>query len=641
MSRILVSVSAITLLAAVAHAQCQPAPAGPAVTLLSTTGGFYPVDDEGRTQPAVPLGFTFPMAGTAFGPGFTHVFIESNGELYLTNNLYGTVGVLGNAYYGINYIDELRGTGALFSNPRIVGFGGDNEAGNGGTYSITVDTSVPNQCTINWNDMQDYNGNFPYMSSSWATTLYSTGVVDFHYGSGLPTGQASFNDIIVGISVGDSVGTFSEPEQDMTSGTADSGTLGLLYEHFPYGTGTDLGSKTVRITPNGIGGFIASVVCEGASHEEYGVGCYELNHSVYELHPDAAMAQAALTGNALSLTNNGSGYTLNWLPGVAGAMYVAPSGTATPLFPNDDGSDTIVPSVAMTVPGGTETDLTISHNGIITCGPFGNNDWNYYPNGQDLADATGRAFYAWHDYADTDTGSGQIKYEEANVGGNQILYVTWDNVDMWPIGVVNLGTMQYQINLTTGNVMILWTVVDPDTSSFFGSQHLVGYTGPGAGTDPGSVNFATSPSLNAPDAEHSLALSASPPPVFTIAGPSVPITYQIDNLHDLSPALPGFFLASLVFSFNPPIVPGGIDLTLVGIDAPGCNLNVGSLDVLYNISPTGTSHGEVIVVPQPLAPGTTFYVQAANFIIPNSLPGGLNNFGLIVSNGVRSRFDLF
>jgi len=68
---------------------------------------------------------------------------------------------------------------------------------------------------------------------------------------------------------------------------------------------------------------------------------------------------------------------------------------------------------------------------------------------------------------------------------------------------------------------------------------------------------------------------------------------------------------------------------------------VGSLDVLYNISPTATSHGEVIVVPQPLSPGTTFYVQAANFIIPNSLPNGMNNFGLIVSNGVRSRFDLF
>ena len=44
--------------------------------------------------------------------------------------------------------------------------------------------------------------------------------------------------------------------------------------------------------------------------------------------------------------------------------------------------------------------------------------------------------------------------------------------------------------------------------------------------------------------------------------------------------------------------------------------------------------------PQPLNPGDTFYCQALNFILPNSLPNGQNNFGLITSNGLKSRFDL-
>jgi hypothetical protein len=125
-----------------------------------------------------------------------------------------------------------------------------------------------------------------------------------------------------------------------------------------------------------------------------------------------------------------------------------------------------------------------------------------------------------------------------------------------------------------------------------------------------------------------------------LAGSSVPITWTTSNLRDLSPAAPGVYLASIFFSVNPPLFGTGVDLTFLGIDAPGCNFLLGSAEVIWNINPSGPTHDEVISFPQPLAPGDTFYSQTVNFILPNSLPTGQNNFGVLTSNGVKSRFDL-
>jgi hypothetical protein len=63
--------------------------------------------------------------------------------------------------------------------------------------------------------------------------------------------------------------------------------------------------------------------------------------------------------------------------------------------------------------------------------------------------------------------------------------------------------------------------------------------------------------------------------------------------------------------------------------------------VTFSVSPVAPTHNVPLVFPQPLSPGNVFFSQAVNFLIPNSLPNGLNNFGLTISNGVRSRFDTF
>jgi hypothetical protein len=190
----------------------------------------------------------------------------------------------------------------------------------------------------------------------------------------------------------------------------------------------------------------------------------------------------------------------------------------------------------------------------------------------------------------------------------------------------------------------VFSVWDSGTSTV---DVLVGATLPGNSSDgndvnPGSIDLALElPKTIAPLFPlQALSLSAAPPPTFVLAGSSVPITWTTSNLRDLSPAAPGVYLASIFFSVNPPLFGTGIDLALIGIDAPGCTLLVGSLDVTLGLTGFSSTIAQPIQFPQPLNPGDTFYSQVGNFIVPNTLPGGLNNFGLTLSNGVRSVFQL-
>jgi hypothetical protein len=118
------------------------------------------------------------------------------------------------------------------------------------------------------------------------------------------------------------------------------------------------------------------------------------------------------------------------------------------------------------------------------------------------------------------------------------------------------------------------------------------------------------------------------------------MTWTASNMRDASPNAPGLYIGLLMFSVNPPLFGTGIDLALIGIDAPGCTLLVGSLDVTLGLTGFSSTIAQPLQFPQPLNPGDTFYSQVGNFIVPNTLPGGLNNFGLTLSNGVRSVFQL-
>lgn len=628
---------AAALLAVSTKAQCLGPNSGVSAT-VTPLFTFFTAADEGRTIPAIPLGFNFPMAGAlpiGSTPGIaTHAFCSSNGELYLTNADYGIVRPINGLNFGVFGVFDWRG--GAFGSPRLAAWTGDLDAGTGGTWGIYVDTSVANQATFYWQDVYDF-GAFPAGSYSFSVTLYSTGIIDFSYSGAATFPAPAFGS--VGVSIGNDVGTGAEVSSDLSAG-ADSGSLGLLFEEF-FGLPNDLENRTLRLTPNGVGGFTSALVCTGAYHKEYGLGCYDLeigNSSVYELFPDAAVASTSLTGNGVQFVPTANGYVVTWLPGGASG-YLPPSITATALAPDDDGDDPITPSVPFALPGGGfAPDLTVSHNGIVTASLFGNNSFDFSPSGFDLSNALELAFYSWSDFRDNNTTpvpSGQIKYEE--VGG--VLYITWDSVDHWtdPQGT-SPSTLQFQLNLASGEVRIVWVLINSDTTSFFGSAHLVGCTDQGVSVDPGSITLATGlPVVTSPDVILTpLQLSASPPPVFTLGGPTVPVTWTANNVPDAAPPF-GIGISFLIFSVAP--FPGGFDMGVVGM--PGCNLNLLSLDVVLGMPSTQPTSSLTFAVPQPLTPGLQFYSQVLSLFPANSLPTGLNAFGGLLSNGVESYFNTY
>jgi hypothetical protein len=447
----------------------------------------------------------------------------------------------------------------------------------------------------------------------------------------------AFNFNCVGVSIGDDVGTGGEVSQDLSAGV-DSGSLGLLFEEFWSGA-PDLEGRTLRFSPNGFGGFTTSLACSPAYHQTYGTGCYDFTvatSSFYQWFTDAVSASAALTGNAMQLTPTANGYSAVWLPGGA-AAYVPPTFSATSLPTGNDGDETITPSTPFPLPGGSSADITISHNAIITAAPFGNNSFDFTPTGPELVNTSEFAFYSWSDFFDGNTTpvpSGVIKYEEIGT----VLYITFENVDHWTSPqTTSPSTIQFQLDLASGVVTYVWVMVDTNTTSFDGDDHIIGYTDAGFSGDPGSIDLATAlPITTLPDVVvNSLALSASPPPVFTIGGPSVPITYTVNNVVDIVPPF-GIGISMLMFSVAP--FPGGLDMGYLGM--PGCNLNIASLDVLIPFPGLAPTDSMVLTIPQPLVPGMSFFSQAVSLFAPNSLPNGQNPFGGVLSNGVQSYFNL-
>jgi hypothetical protein len=604
------------LMAAAAVAQC-----------VGGQGVSIGTGDDTTFTPHYPLGFSMPMAGSALGT-YTHFRLSCNGWLILTDGVTTPAGIPSG--YGSSTI--LAGLTAGYS-PRIAPFWRDvtvNSTVEGSNVNYDVTTNPGVSCRIQWFRAADFGTGGPFRT--FEAELYATGDVTFRYENMNVVGTAP---AYVGLSRGNAQTTVAA--SDLSAGGASAG-VGMVWESFATGT-FDLGAKSMTFTPDGLGGWNWSLV-DCASHTAYNKGCYSVPNSVYQLFPDAAVASAALTGNAVTFLNTGTGYVATWIPGGA-AGYVAPGGGATSLPLSDDGTTTIVPSVPLTVPGGSAPSLTIEHNGNIIAGTA-NHSGDWTPDGGQMTAALNRGFYSWHDFNNAETGSGPIQWEEVTVGFDQVLYVTWNGVENYPgAPTVNPSTMQFQVNLTTGTVTVLWVAVDTDITPGTGTSYLVGYTAAGAGSNPGSTNLSLG-AVSVPETEQlPLTLAASPAPTFTLGGSSVPITYTTSNLQDLSPAFPGVYLAAMAFSINT-LPPGpGFDLTFIGLDAPGCDLNVATIDVYYPISPTAATHNEVIVVPQPLSPGDTFYVQSVCFFIPNQLPNGQNNVGIITSNGIRSYFQTF
>ena len=365
------------------------------------------------------------------------------------------------------------------------------------------------------------------------------------------------------------------------------------------------------INVNGPGGPTGSVI---ATNTALGAGCLRSANSFYERFADAALAAPALSGNSLFLVPTGTGYQGSWLPGTAAAFFVPPV-AGLPLATADDG---VVPytitSGALPTPQGPQTSLLVSGNAIVAwgAGPMDYPGTNSYtPTAGGLLNSTTGGIYAWHDYNVAEIGSGQILAEE--IGG--VLYITFNGVESYPAGA-NPSTLQFQFDLASGVIKMVFVSIDANNTSVYGSSHVVGVSAPGLSQDPGSISLAT--------ASAGQLLTTDPEVLpLALAGTSRPVTGSTWNL-SLSNVPATGLLGVDVFGLAD---PGINDLFFLG--APGCGLRA-SLDVTVAWFVAGPTHTYSLAIPSnPSLINLNLYTTSAVFQVP-----AVNALGAITANGI-------
>jgi len=617
MNRTLASLfSAVALVAAV-QAQCFETNFG---TLLGTG------DDSAfpGTSTANAMNITFPMGGTF--TSYTHVTVNTNGCAFLWNAATGVVGATATGYSATASTQLTNLRGAAGGSPRIAPFWRDLNLTPGNNGGVWLNTSIPGKCVITWANAVNFGSASPVFTVQ--AQLFDTGEIKFFYSGTAQTSAAN----IVGISQGGGVAAVAGV--DLSAG-GNSGTSQLMFEQFASGA-IDLQTTGLSFVPNVGGGYDQSAApCVPASNDTYGAGCYTIQGTgVYEQFADAALASAALQGNAITFTNTGSGYTGAWVVGGASA-YIAPTGGATTLTAADDGVQTITAPVAIPSPGGLVTQLQVASNGVVTLGTSGNNGGDFSPTGAEFAAAAGTGFWAWHDFNPEE--AGDIKTE---LVGNTFC-ITWEGVESYASPeVLNPSTIQWQLDTVTGDASIVFVTVDSNATSTFGSGYVVGWKAPGAVVNGGSQVLATALPLSTINPVLAMSMGITGLPLSTPSSGST-VTYNLNNIPLACPApATVFHFGGLMLSLGQDL-PGTDLLSGYGIDAPGCNLHITSIDVLIPYVGATPSNSVPFDVPSGVPAGAQFYAQAFSLVCPNTLPNGLNNAGITLSNGVRSVVSSF
>lgn len=615
MHRILVSLGVFTAFTAAATAQICFNPVGgtSVVPSLIQFTGADPVADEGRTPP-LAMGITFPMAGVA--TPLTHCVIETNGVMYLSGAA-GPAGLPVNYTYGS--LANLRG--AAGSSPRIAPFWRDIQNMPTG-WDITVESVPGVSYTVRWLNTTDYAATGP--ARSFSATLFASGAIEFSYGN------FTIINTVVGVSAGNAVGSSTTAPTNLAAG-GSTGVLALAWEGFASAAVWDLTGKTIRFAPNGSGGYTITAPCAPppATHTSYGAGCYTASDSYYSLLGDAVVANAALQGRTINFLKTPTTYLVT----TGGGVFLPPSVGAAPVFPvaTDDGESTITPSIPLATPQGPQATLRVHSNGLVSWGGAGQtfpggNSWT--PSAGAFLNASIPAIWAWHDFNESEAGSGRIVWEQ--IAGK--VYITWNNVENYSVpAAINRSTMQIQLTLATGNVSVVFQNVDSNPTSQYGSATLVGYSPGGPSTDGGSQDLSTSlpyliPSVNlAP-----VALTASPAPVSTATTGTV-VTYTHTGVPEAAPGI-SVYLGLTILSVGQDLA--GIDLGFLG--APGCKLHVTSLEATFAFVGVASTQTTTFALPPGVPAGFSLYAQGVALVAANSLPNGQNNLGAVLSNAIQS-----
>ncbi|HZN41203.1 MAG TPA: hypothetical protein VFD82_20525 [Planctomycetota bacterium] len=548
--------------------------------------------------PMQALGFAFPFGGTTY----TNVHPCTNGFVYLSN---AGVPAAGGALCCTGTTASL-----VAGSPKICAYWSDLNVIAPGSVKFNA---MPGKAVITWENVVEYGTAAP--TFTFQMQLLSTGEILFAYDGRCII--ATTGDYLVGMSEGG--GAPVPPTADFSTPNVSATTTN--YELFNnVGLTFDLTGKTLQLVPAGLGYVWVASNCAG-SHTTYGSGCYTTSNSFYQLTTPPAVSAATLNGTAITLFPTPSGYVV-----LNSGTYVPPTGAAIPLVLTDDSQ---VATPALTIPfpypGGTAATLMVCSNGFVSVA--GGNGVGYIPTVATMLANTQTAWYAWHDYNPAAVGSGQVKFEQVNPA---LATITWDGVyNFSGTTVADASTMQFQFDSATGSITIAHVSVSANGHTLpAGEPHLVGYSPAGASSDPGNIAFATALPITVGTIQLvSLALSASPTPV----SPST-TTYTTSNIPEFAPSS-GLYVALHILSVGQ-IPPPGIDLGFLG--APGCALNVASLDFVQSMVGASATQSVTFNWPPGLPTGTTLWSQSAALFTPNSLPTGQNAFGATTSNGVTS-----
>lgn len=454
-----------------------------------------------------------------------------------------------------------------------------------------------------------------------AWTLVGTNPAWVHPGLGVSTPLAIPMDVVIpaGATQGFYVGGSYTGQADLLAFRPGTNQLGLPQASdgtIEIRTGTCVYypfALAVGLPSNGMLWRGTVHYCKAASNTIVGAGCGGAYHSLYANHANATVASAALNGNVLRLQRAANGYLGSWQVGAASTTYITPTPAATVLAVGDDGFVPYTPVSALPTPYGPQSTLAIGANGILGFGPAidtpGTQPYTPTPNG--MLQSTCGGIYAWHDYNPAEAGSGQVVAQQLG----QVLFVTWRDVENYPLGVMNRSTLQFQCNLATGDIAIVFLSIDADASSVWGSSHLVGVTPPGGSLDPGSIDFTTAPLFTSSPEQTPLALSP-------LTRPVLGTSWMLQD--EFLPANTTFGVHVVGFSD-----PGINDLAVIGM--PGCGLRA-SLDVIAPYLPiqgVSVPWGLAIPLNSSLA-GLSLYATTAVAQTPAT-----NSFGFVTGNGVR------
>jgi hypothetical protein len=602
MQRLLLSLAAVPLFAVATNAQCFDQNFGVLAPLAAGTAG-YGDDVQFDLQ---PLNFNFPMAGNA--AAYTHASISDNGIIYLTTGAGTTAATgAGNGYQNTAYFvgDQIG------DDPRIAPLFMDmwSDAINGG--GVWVNNTIPGKFVVTWENVVEWyattqpGGATPF---TFQCQMFDTGEVKFYYGPNVE-GATSTAQIVTRVGVSQGNGVVDPGMVDLTTGNTYL-TDFVMYEEFASAqvpSVFDLAGQVVQIINAGTGYIgIPPGVCAPAANTSYGAGCYDISNAFYELVSAANMDLGGqiVTGTSLG-GGPGTGYFVTTGPGTGN---LTPGAGATSIALGDDDVQ----------PAGGTLGLEIGSNCWVANGT--GHSAGYVPSITTFLNQPGDEISAWTDLQPNASGSGLVYYEE--VGFTAI--VTYDGV--WGWNTTNPNTIQFTWDTLTGNFTIEFGVLSTGNPE----NWLVGFSPAGPSNDGGSLDLDAGPFTVASSNIASLSLSASGAPLSTATTGST-VTYTTDNQVE---SAPGVYIAMNIISLSQ--ADPGLPLGFLG--APGCSAYVGTLDLTQAMVGVSPSSAVSLAIPAGAGPlvGFTVYSQSVCLIPPNSLPNGMNAFGLTTSNGIKT-----